>query len=39
MDTPKVLADAFTHHLAGLMGTLSKIVQGGTNFGKYVLKF
>lgn len=35
MDTSKVLADAFTHHLDGLMTTLSKIVSDGTNFGKY----
>ncbi|KIP12685.1 hypothetical protein PHLGIDRAFT_32626 [Phlebiopsis gigantea 11061_1 CR5-6] len=37
MDTPKVLADAFTHHLDGFMNTLSKIVQGGTNFGNFPL--
>ena len=36
MDTPKVLVDAFSHHLDGLMTTLSKIVSDGTSFRKYV---
>lgn len=36
MDTHKVLVDAFSHHLDGLMTTLSKIVSDGTSFRKYV---